>query len=92
MVPLVTETTQPSAPEDQTHEAPSVSSGTSHTAMETDSQLSTFPEAPNPPLESLPSGLDVSANHDPMDPDNDPLQDSIQRVLQVAAAAHQRPT
>ena len=27
-----------------------------------------------------------------MDLDNDPLQDSIQRVLQVAADAHQRPT
>ena len=60
--------------------------------METDSQLSTPPEAPNPPLVSLTSGLDVSANHDPMDLDNDPLQDSIRRVLQVAADAHQRPT
>ena len=60
--------------------------------METHSQVSTPPEAPNPPLESLPSGLDVSANHDPMDLENDPLQDSIQRVLQVAAAAHQRTT
>ena len=27
-----------------------------------------------------------------MDLDNNPLQDSIQRVLQVAADAHQRPT
>ena len=80
-------------PEDHTHEAPlSVSSGTSSTAMETHSQQSTPPEAPNPPLESLPSGLDVSANHDPMDVDNDPLQDSIGRVLQVAADAHPRPT
>ena len=60
--------------------------------METHSQLSTPPEAHDPPLESLPSGIDVSANHDPMDLDNDPLQDSIQRVLQVAADAHQRPT
>ena len=91
--PLVTEKTQPSAPEDHTHGAPlSVSSGTSDTAMETHSQLSTPPEAPYPPLESLPSGPDVFANHDPMDLDNDPLQESIQRVLQVAAAAHQRPT
>ena len=30
--------------------------------------------------------------HIPMDLDNDPLQDSIQRVLQAATAAHQRPT
>ena len=52
--------------------------------MKTHSKLSTPLEAPNPPLESLPSGLDVSANHGPMD--------SIQRVLQVAVAAHQRPT
>ena len=70
----------------------SVSSGTSDTAMETHSQLSTPPEAPNPPLESLPSGLDVSANRDPMDLDNDQLQNSIQHVPHVAAAAHQRPT
>ena len=91
--PLVTETTQPSAAEDHTQEAPlSVSSGTSDTAMDTYSQLSTPPEAPNPPLESLPNGLDISANHDPIDLDNDPLQDSIHRVLQVAATAHQRPT
>ena len=88
--PLVTKTTQPSAPEDHAHEAPlSVSSGTSGTAMETHPQLSTPPEAPNPPLESLPGGLDVSANHDPMGLDNDPLQDSIQRILQAAADAHQ---
>ena len=60
--------------------------------METHSHVSTPPEPPNPPLESLPSGHDVSANHDPMDLDNDPLQDSIQRVLQVAAVAHQGPT
>ena len=60
--------------------------------MDTHSQPSMPPEAPNPPLESLPSGLDVSTNDDPMDLDNDPQQDSIQRVLQVAAAAHQRPT
>ena len=88
--PLVRKTTQPSAPEDHTQEASlSVSSGTSGTAMEMHSQLSNHPEAPNPPLESLPSGLDVSANHDPIDLDNNPLQDSIQRVLQVAADAHQ---
>ena len=90
---LVTKTTQPSAPEDHAHEAPlSVFSGASSTAMEIHSQLSALPEAHDPRLESLPSGLDVSANHDPMDLDNDPLQDSIQRVLQVAADAHQRPT
>ena len=94
---LVARTTQPSAPEDHAHEAPlSVSSGTSGTAMETHSQLSAPPEVHGPPLESLPigpcSGLDVSANHDPMDLENDPLQDSIQRILQVAANAHQRPT
>ena len=69
-----------------------MSSGTSGTAMEAHSQLSAPPEAHDPPLESLPSGLDVSTNQDPMDLDNDPLQDSIQRVLQVAANAHQRPT
>ena len=93
METMVAEVTQPSAPEDHAHEAPlSVSSGTSDTATETHSQLSAPPEAHDPPLESLPSGLDVSANHNPMDLDNDPLQDSIQRVLQVAADAHQRPT
>ena len=87
---LVAKTTQPGAPEEHAHEAPlSVSSGTSGTAMETHAQLSAPPEAQDPPPESLPSGLDVSANHDPMDLDNDPLQDSIQRVLQVAADAHQ---
>ena len=59
--------------------------------MEIHSQLFTPSEAPNPLLESLPSGLDVSANHDPIDLDHHPLQDSIHRVLQVAAAAHQRP-
>ena len=91
--PLVTKTAQPSAPEDHIHEATlSVSSGTSGTAMETHYQLSTPPEAPNPPLESLPSGLDVFANHSPKDLDSDPLQDSIQSVLQVAVDAHQRPT
>ena len=75
---MVAEITQPSAPEDHAHEAQlSVSSGTSGTAMETHSQLSAPPEAYDPPLESLPNGLDVSANHDPMDLDNDPLQDSI---------------
>ena len=90
---MVAEVTQPSALEDHAHEAPlSVSSGTFGTAMRTHSQLSPPPEADNPPLESLPSGLDVSANHNPMDLDNDPLQDSIQRMLQVAADAHQRPT
>ena len=90
---MVAEITQPSAPEDHAHEAPlSVSSGTSGTAMETNSQLYVPPEAHDPPLQSLPSGLGVSTNHDPMDLDNDPLQDSIQRVLQVAADAHQRPT
>ena len=87
---MVAEVTQSSAPEDHAHEAPlSVSSGTSETAMETHSQLSAPPEAHDPPLESLPSGLDVSANHDPMVLDNDRLQDSIQRVLQVSADAHQ---
>ena len=69
-----------------------MSSGTSGTAMETHSQLSAPPEAHDPALESLPSGLDVTANHNPMDLNTDPLQDSIQRVLQVAADAHQRPT
>ena len=90
---MAAEITQPSPPEDHTHEAPlSVSSGTSGTAMDIHSQLPTPPEANDPPLESLPSGLDISTNHDPMDLDNDPLQDSIQRVLQVAADAHQQPT
>ena len=85
--------TQPSGPEDHAHEAPlSVSSGISGTTMETHSQLSAPHEAHDPLLESLPSGLDVSANHDPVDLENNPLQDSIQRVLQVAADAHQRPT
>ena len=60
--------------------------------METHSKLSTPPEALNLPLESLPSGLNVSANHDHMDLDNDPLQGSNERVLQMAAVAHQRPT
>ena len=87
------EATQPRAPQDHKHEAPlSVSVGTSSTALETHSQVSTPAEAPNPPLESLPSGLEIPANHDLMDLDNDPLQDSIQRVLQAPAAAHQRPT
>ena len=90
---MVAEVTQPSAPEDHAHKAPmSVSSGTSGTAMQTHSQLSAPPEAHDPPLVSLPSGLDVFANHDPMDLDNDPLQDSIQHVLQVSADAQQRPT
>ena len=89
---LGTKTTQPSAPEDHARKAPmSVSSGTSGTAMETHSQLSASAEAPDPPLESLPSGLNLSANHDPVDLDKDPLKESIQRVLQVAADAHQRP-
>ena len=49
---MVAEVTQPSAPEDHAHEAPlSVSSGTSGTAMETQSQLSAPPEAHDPPLE-----------------------------------------
>ena len=79
-------------PEEHAHEAPlSLSSSTSGNATETHSQLSAPPEAHDPPLESLPSGLEVSANHDTMDLDNDPLQDSIQRVLQVPADAHKRP-
>ena len=90
---MAAEITQPSPPVDHTHEAPlSVSSGTSGTGMDIHSQLPTPPEAHDPPLEALPSGLDISTNHDPMDLDNDPLQDSIQRVLQVAADAHQQPT
>ena len=90
---MAAEITQPSPAEDHTHEAPlSVSSGSSGTAMDIHSQLPTPPEAHDPPLESLPSGLDTSTNHDPMDLDNDPLQDSIQGVLQVAADAHQQPT
>ena len=56
--------------------------------METHSQVSSPAEAPNPPPEPLPSGLNIPANHDPMDLDNDPLQDSIRRILQAAAAAH----
>ena len=77
---MVAEVPQPSAPEDHAHEELlSVSSDTSGTATETHSHLSAPPEAHDPPLESLPSGLDVCANHDPMDLDNDPLQDSIQR-------------
>ena len=91
--PLTTEATQPRAPEDHTHEAPLfVSRGTSSTALEMHSQVSTPAEAPNPPPESLPNGHDITENHEPMDLDNDPLQDSIQRVLQAAGAAHQRPT
>ena len=54
--------------------------------METHYQVSTPAEAPNPPPKSLPSGLDIPANQSPMDLDNDPLQDSIRRVLQAAAA------
>ena len=91
--PLTTEATQPRTTKDHTHEASlSVSSGTSSTPLETHSQVSAPAEATNPPPESLPSGLDIPANHEPMDLDNDPLQDSIQRVLQAAIAAHQRPT
>ena len=60
--------------------------------MDIHSQPPTPPEAHDPPLESLPSGLDISTNRDPMDLDNDLLQDSIQRVLQLAADAHQQPT
>ena len=90
---MAAEITQPSPPEDHTHEAPlSPSSGASRTAMDIHSEIPTPPQAHDPPLESLPSGLDISTNHDPMDLDNDPLQDSIQRVLQVAANAHQQPT
>ena len=91
--PLTTEATQPRTPKDHIHEASLfVSSGTSSTALETHSQVSGPAEATNPPPESLPSGLDIPANHEPMDLDNDPLQDSIQRVLQAATAAQQRPT
>ena len=91
--PLTTEATQPRTPEEDTHEASlSVSSGTSSTALETHSQVSALAEATNPPSESLPSGLEIPANHEPMDVDNYPLQDSIQRVLQAATAAHQRAT
>ena len=93
MAPLATQATQPAAPEDHTNEAPlSVSSGTSGTTLEAHSQVSTPAEAPNVPPKSLPSGLDIPANGDPMDLDNDPMQDSIQGVLQAAAAAHKRPT
>ena len=67
-----------------------MSSGTSSTVLGT--QVSAPAEATNPPLESLPSVLDVPANHEPIDLDNDRLQDSIQRVLQAATAVHQRPT
>ena len=91
--PLAREATQPSAPEDHTHEAPlSASSGTSGTALQTHSQISTPAKAPNPPPESLPSGLDIPANHNPMDLDCDQLQDSIERVLQLGSPAQQRPT
>ena len=90
---MAAEITHPSPPEDHTNEAPlSVSSGTSGSAMDIHSQPPTPPEAHDPPLESLPSGLDISRNHDPMNLDNDPLQDSIQRVLQVAADAPQQST
>ena len=90
--PLTMEATQPAIPEDHTHEAPlSVSSRTSNTALETHSQVSTPADAHNPPQEPLPSGLDIPVTHVPMDLDNDPLQDSIQRVLQAATAAQQRP-
>ena len=60
--------------------------------METNSQVSAPAEATNPPLESVPSGLDVPAIHELMDLDNDPLQNRIQSVLQAATAAHQRPS
>ena len=60
--------------------------------MDTHSQVSTPAEAPSPPPESLPSGLNIPANHGCMDLDNDPLQHSIRLVLQAAAAARQRPT
>ena len=90
---MAAEITQPSPPEDHTQEAPlSVSSGTSGTAMDIHSEPPTPPEAHDPPLESLPSRLDISKNRDPMNLDNGPLQDSIQRVLQVAADARQQPT
>ena len=91
--PLTMEATQPRAPRDHTHEASlSVSSGTSSTALEAHSQVSTPAEAPNPARESVTSGLVILANQKPMDVDNEPLQDSGQRVLQAAAAAHQRCT
>ena len=93
MAPLTMETTQPGTPEDHTHEASlSVSRGTSRTAVETHSQVSIPANATNPPPESLPSGLDILVTHEPMGLDNDPLQDSIQGVLQLATAAHQQPT
>ena len=83
------EATQPRTREDHTHAASlSVSSGTSSTALETQSQVSAPAETTNPPPKSLPSGLDVPVNHEPMDLDNDPLQDSIQCVLQAATASH----
>ena len=69
-----------------------MSSGTSSIALETHSQVSAPPETTNPPPESLPIGLDILVNHDPMDLDYDPLQNSIQRILQAATTAHQRPT
>ena len=69
-----------------------MSSGTSRTALETHSQVSTPADATNQPPESLLSGLDILVTHEPMDLDNNPLQDIIQRVLQAATAAHQRPT
>ena len=85
--------TQPRIPEDYTQEASlSVSSGTSNTTLETHSQVSSPADATNPPPEPLPSRLDIPVTHKPMDLDNDPLQDSIQHVLQAATAAHQRPT
>ena len=90
-MPLVTKTKQPSAPEDHTHEAPlSVSSVTSDTAIETHSQLSTPPEAPQPPLESLPNGLDASANQNPMDPNNDST--AGQHPTRTAGSGRRAPT
>ena len=80
-------------PADHTHEASlSVSNGTSNTTLETHSRVSTPADATNPPPKLLPSGLDIPVTDEPMDLDNDPLQDSIQRVLQAATAVHQRPT
>ena len=90
--PLTTEATQPRTPEDHTHEQSlSVSSGTSSTALETHSQVSAPAKSTNPSPESLPSGLDILANHMPVDLDSDPLQDSILRVLQAATIAPHRP-
>ena len=89
--PLTMEAMQPRTPEDHRHEASlSVSNRTSRAALET--QVSTPADAINPAPKSLPSSLDIPVVHEPMDLDNDPLQDSTQRVLQAATAAHQRVT